>query len=338
MNPIAVSTGSVVIYWSAVVIALGIAAGFALSFSLYVSHGGNAAAMWLLLPLALLFSVPLCRVIHWYCHPEQYISFFRAITDYSTGSYCLPGALLGTLLAALLVKRLGFTANLPRLLDCVAPGGALIVVFIRLSALFNTTCRSKIVITNPILQHLPIGSGIATSSGTMDYRFATFFVQAILMLGVTLLLLYFFFERRRAPMKEGCPRDGNVAWMFLTFHSAIELIMDSTRYDSSFMHFNAFVSIVQIVSAVCILIALIHYFRLSLKANGGWQGYHLALWIAYVVSLGGTGAAEYLVQRFGSMYRLCYAGMTVTMTVMALTVYLMYNSICVRQPARGHKR
>lgn len=63
MNPIAISTGSTVIYWSAVVIALGIAAGFALSYSLYISHGGRSAAMWLLLPLALLFSVPLCRAI-----------------------------------------------------------------------------------------------------------------------------------------------------------------------------------------------------------------------------------------------------------------------------------
>ena len=53
MNPIAISTGSTVIYWSAVVIALGIAAGFALSYSLYISHGGRSAAMWLLLPLAL---------------------------------------------------------------------------------------------------------------------------------------------------------------------------------------------------------------------------------------------------------------------------------------------
>ena len=55
MNPIAISTGSTVIYWSAVVIALGIAAGFALSYSLYISHGGRSAAMWLLLPLALLW-------------------------------------------------------------------------------------------------------------------------------------------------------------------------------------------------------------------------------------------------------------------------------------------
>ena len=123
--------------------------------------------------------------------------------------------------------------------------------------------------------------------GAVEYRFATFFVQAILMLCVTVLPLYFFFARRRLPMKEGCPRDGNVAWMFLTFHSAVESLMDSTRYDSSFMHFNAFVSIVQIVSAVCILAALIHYSRLSHKVNGRC-GYHVAMWIGYVLTLVGN--------------------------------------------------
>ncbi len=330
MNPIAISTGSTVIYWSAVVIALGIAAGFALSYSLYISHGGRSAAMWLLLPLALLFSVPLCRAIHWYCHPEQYTSFIRAITDYSTGSYCLPGALLGTFLAALVVRGLGLTGNMARLLDCVAPGGALIVVFIRLSALFNSSCRSKIAITTPLLQHLPIGSGITNSMGAVEYRFATFFVQAILMLCVTVLLLYFFFARRRLPMKEGCPRDGNVAWMFLIFHSAVELLMDSTRYDSSFMHFNAFVSIVQIASAVCILAALIHYSRLSHKVNGRC-GYHVAMWIGYVLTLVGTGASEYLVQRFGNMYPICYTVMTITCTMMAVIVYLMYKTTCAER-------
>ncbi len=337
MNPIAISTGNTVLYWSAIVIALGIAAGFALSLSLYVSHGGRAAAMWLLLPLALLFSVPLCRMIHWYCHLEQYSGFFSAITDYSSGSYCLPGAIIGTLLAALVVRALGFTGNVARLLDSVAPGGALAVVFIRLSSLFNVSCRSKISISSPLLQHLPIGSGIVNSSGVLEYRFATFFVQAMLMLGVTVLLLYFFYARRRLPMKEGCPRDGNVAWMFLVFHSAVELLMDSTRYDSSFMHFNAFVSIVQIFSAVCILIALIHYSRLSVRANGR-QGYHFAMWIGYFFTLAGTGAAEYLVQRFGNMYIPCYSGMTLTCTMMAVIVYLMYKTTCRSREGRSLKR
>ena len=37
MNPIAVYTGELMLYWSAIIIAFGIAAGFAMSQALYTS-------------------------------------------------------------------------------------------------------------------------------------------------------------------------------------------------------------------------------------------------------------------------------------------------------------
>ena len=40
------------------------------------------------------------------------------------------------------------------LLDAVAPGLCLCLALIRLSSLFNTTCRARIVITNTAFQHL----------------------------------------------------------------------------------------------------------------------------------------------------------------------------------------
>lgn len=326
MNPIAISTGSTVIYWSAVVIALGIAAGFALSYSLYISHGGRSAAMWLLLPLALLFSVPLCRAIHWYCHLEQYTSFIRAITDYSTGSYCLPGALLGVWLAALIVKKLGFERSIARLLDAFAPGAALAVAFIRLSALFNSSCRSKIAVTTPALQHLPIASGVTNSTGAVEYRFATFFVEFLLMLIAAAVLLEFFYRCRKRPMKRGSS-DGNTARYFLLLYSAIELLLDSTRNDSSFMKFNGFVSIVQMICAICIGALLIYYSRRSVKANG-LGARHWVIWAVWFVGLAGTGASEYLVQRHGNWYLGCYAAMTVCCALMAIAVYRMYLSCC----------
>lgn len=326
MNPIAISTGSTVIYWSAVVIALGIAAGFALSYSLYISHGGRSAAMWLLLPLALLFSVPLCRAIHWYCHLEQYTSFIRAITDYSTGSYCLPGALLGVWLAALIVKKLGFERSIARLLDAFAPGAALAVAFIRLSALFNSTCRSKIAVTTPALQHLPIASGVTNSTGAVEYRFATFFVEFLLMLIAAAVLLEFFYRCRKRPMKRGSS-DGNTARYFLLLYSAIELLLDSTRNDSSFMKFNGFVSIVQMICAICIGALLIYYSRRSVKANG-LGAKHWVIWAVWFIGLAGTGVSEYLVQRHGNWYLGCYAAMTVCCALMAIAVYRMYLSCC----------
>ena len=45
----------------------------------------------------------------------------------------------------------------------------------------------------------------------------------------------------------------------------------------------------------------------------------------------GTGAAEYLVQRFGSMYPFCYTAMTITCTMMAVIVYLMYKTTCAER-------
>ena len=189
MNPIAIYSGSTVLYWSSVIIVFGLLASLVLSLSLQRVNGGSSAAMLLFFPLAIILSVPICRVIHWYCHFEQYNGIWGALTDYSTGSYCLPGALLGVWLAALIVKKLGFERSIARLLDAFAPGAALAVAFIRLSALFNSSCRSKIAVTTPALQHLPIASGVTNSTGAVEYRFATFFVEFLLMLIAAAVLL-----------------------------------------------------------------------------------------------------------------------------------------------------
>ena len=112
MNPIAVYTGQITLYWSGIVIALGIAAGLALTLALYPMDYRHNTAVWVLFPLALLFSVVFARAIHWYCHIEFYESFRSAMTDFSTGSFCIPGVLLGTWLAALLVRLLGLLLGL----------------------------------------------------------------------------------------------------------------------------------------------------------------------------------------------------------------------------------
>lgn len=297
-----------------------------LSLSLQRVNGGGSTAMLLFFPLAIILSVPICRVIHWYCHFEQYNGIWGALTDYSTGSYCLPGALLGVWLAALIVKKLGFERSIARLLDAFAPGAALAVAFIRLSALFNSSCRSKIAVTTPALQHLPIASGVTNSTGAIEYRFATFFVEFLLMLIAAAVLLEFFYRCRKRPMKRGSS-DGNTARYFLLLYSAIELLLDSTRNDSSFMKFNGFVSIVQMICAICIGALLIYYSRRSVKANG-LGARHWVIWAVWFIGLAGTGVSEYLVQRHGNWYLGCYAAMTVCCALMAVAVYRMYLSCC----------
>ena len=153
-NPIAVYTGDTVLYWSAIIISLGLLAALFMTLSLQRSNKGSAAAVFLMVPLAVVLSVPLCRALHWYCHKEQYASLVSALTDYSSGSYVLAGALPGVVLAALLASPLN-TRSTASLLDAFAPGAALAVAFIRLSSLFNSSCRSKIPVTTPLLLRRP---------------------------------------------------------------------------------------------------------------------------------------------------------------------------------------
>lgn len=327
MNPIAFTFGTHAVYWSAVIITLGVAVCFTMTCALFTSHGGHSVAVWLLLPLGVVFSVLLCRLLHWYCHVEQYGGFWKAMTDYSSGGYVLTGALLGTALAGLVVRALRLTGNLPRLYDCLAPGAALGIALIRLSALFDSSCRGKIVVENPLLQRLPLAAPVSTVDGGTEYRLATFFLQFLVMLGVFFLLLRFFHKRRRWPMKAAQPRDGNVALMFLTWYSAMELVADSTRYDSSFMPINGFVSMVQVVSAVTLLGVLIVYTVRSVRANGH-QLLHWLLWGGFWLSIAGTGVLEYLIQRHGNWYLTCYPAMSLCCLATVLVIYRMYKNVC----------
>lgn len=329
MNPIAIYSGELVIYWSSIIITLGLIACTCISLALCPVNKESRAGMLLLIALTVIFSVPMCRAVHWYAHIEQYPSFVAAMTDYSSGSYVLSAALLGAFIAALAVKALGLCRSAAKLLDAFAPGAALAVAFIRLSSLFNNACRSKIIFTTPALQQLPLASGITTSTGAVEYRFATFFVHFIIMLLICYMLLAFFGKRRNAPKKHGRAA-GDTARMFLLYYSASEVVMDSTRYDSSFLHSNGFVSIVQIAAGVCIIALLVYYSVHSIKANG-LRFYHFLGWLGFIAVVGGVGATEYLVQRHGNWYMYCYPAMSFCCIMMAFVVYLFYSTCCVKK-------
>ncbi len=325
MNPIAVYSGSVILYWSAIVITAGLAAALFMSLALQVFQRARLISMLLFFPLALLFSVPLCRLLHWYCHQEQYAGLLNALTDYSSGSYILPAAIPGVWLAARIAAKLddGDTACL---LDAAAPGAALAAAFIRLSALFNSSCRSKIPVSSSALQHLPLAAGITNSAGATEYRFATFFVHFLLLLVLCCWLLFFFHKSRRVPMRAG-RQQGSAICMFLLYYSASELVLDSTRYDSSFLPINGFVSIVQIIAAACMLALLIRFSILSVRANGR-RFLHWLAWFGWVLLLGAGGFTEYLVQRHGDWYLCCYGAMAACSLGMALIVHRLYLSAC----------
>ncbi len=339
MNEIAVFTGSITIYWSSIIICLGIAAGLCMTLALYPMDHRHNTAVWVFFPVAVVLSVLLSRLIHWYSHIEQYESLFVSMTDYSTGGFCVQGMILGCLFAALLVRLLHLTPSAGELLDAVAPGGALVLALVRLSSLFNTNCRARIVITNPVYQRLPFAVSWTDAAGNVEFRLATFFLEFLALLVVTTLLLIFFFRHRGETLWEDYPNQGNVARRFLILVGIVEIIADSTRYDSALMHFflikrlnpyASFISITQVFSAVCILLVFIHYLRISVKTNG-WSWYHFAAIILFVASLIGIGyMGEYRVQRT-AQYVLCYLWQGGSLLVLALTVIGIYRSCVARE-------
>lgn len=319
---------------SAVTIVAGIVLALLLTLCLYARRGEGLTGALALGVFGLFFGVLFSRFLHWYFNSEAYASLAAAFTDFDRGSFCLQGMFLGVWLAAFLAKKLRLTSSVNGLLDAAAPGLCLLVAFIRLSALFNTTCRGRIIINNALFQRLPFAVASTDAAGNVTYRFASFFIAAILMLIVTIVVWRFYAEDQDRWMKWPCPGDGNTIRIALVLYGAVEIIMDSTRNDSPLMHFrfisqlnkySAFISLAQIFAAVAILCVLIYYSRLSIKANG-FKWYHPLLWLAFAVSLFGVGKlGEYNVQRYAT-YAKCYAWMGGSLIVMAATAILAWAS------------
>ena len=336
MSQIAICFGNIVIYWSAILIFLAVATTFALTLSLYRANGGNRAAMWGMLPIAIVLGVIFSRLIHWYCHAEQYAGMMGALTDYSSGDYCLPGAFLGVVVAVLLMKALRLTDSAAKMFDCLVPAAPLGVAIIRLTALFNTSCRGKIQINVPALQRLPLASPVATANGAVEYRLATFFIEFMVMLVLYLIVMSLFNKRRNWPTKGNAPVHGNVAMLFLAYYGATQVILDSTRYDSSFLPANGFISLVMILGACCLVAVMVYYTVWSARANG-FMVKQVVLWVLFAAAAGGCGYMEYLVQRYGNMYLPVYSGMAALLLIMCVCVKVMYKSICLTKAEKKAK-
>ena len=340
MSPIAFYAGNAVVYWSSLVIVFGIAAGFFLSYSLYTAHSGRGSAMFVLLGFALPLGLLCGRLVHYLFNPEQYNGFWSALTDPSCGSYFLPAALLCLLPAALLVRGIGISDSTGELLDAMAPGAVLASALIRLSDVFTTACRSALPVRTKLFQRLPFAERISDSYGS-GYHFASYFISALLLLGLLLVSLLFFYRHHGDHMKRPCPRYGHTACITAALFCAEELVIDSTRSDSTVLRFRilqflnpyvSFISLTQVVAAAVLLLLLLRYARASLAANGRFRGYSM-IFVLFALGLVGAGVSEYLVQRFTNRAPLCYLLQSTGALAMCAAVLLMYAS-CRRERRR----
>lgn len=316
MGKIAFIIGESFIYWQSLILMLGVATAIFLFLALYIGKSGNAAGAAVMVPLALISSLLLARICHWYCQTTAYESFSKAVTDWSSGNFALMGVFAGCLLTACLLRATRLVRNLPELTDCMVLAGAAGIAVGRLSFLYSPSDRGMVL---QGITELPFAYPVInTVTGATEYRLATFMLQAIVTGGIFLVLLIVWLAGQRS---KKLPQ-GDVTLRFLMAYGAAQALFDSTRYDSLFLRSNGFVSAVQILSLLAMVTVIVIFSVRMVKAQG-WKYGYIALWAAELAALGGAGYMEYYVQRHGDQALKAYSIMAVCLTGTVLVTALI---------------
>lgn len=303
MDQVAFITGGTFVYWSSIILALAALTAATMFICLYLWKSQNATASAMAVPLSIVLSMVLGRLVHWYCFTDSYDSLETALTDFSHGGYALAGIFAGCILTACLLRIFLISKNLPQMLDCMALAGGVAIAVGRLSFFFNSSDRGMIL---PDSVGLPFAYAVTNSvSGAAENRLATFLLQAIATGVIVLALLVWLgiHAARKHPVK-----DGDTAALFLAAYGGCQIVFDSTRYDSLFLRSNGFISIVQILG-LCALVVAVVLFSVRMVKTNGLRWYHFLLWVGILTMFGAAGYMEYYVQRHGDQAALAYGVM-----------------------------
>ena len=329
MDKIAFYSGSTAIYWNSVILTLAAATAICFFLAFYLGKSGNGAAGFAVVPVSMVLSLVLARFFHWYCQSDSYTGFTAAMTNYAEGGYALMGVFLGCVLAAALTRVICLHRNLPEMLDAMSMAACAGMAVGRLSALFNASDRGQVLVN---FRSLPIASPVNNAvSGAVEYRLATFALQSMVALALFIGLAVFYNKGQ----KRGKLRDGDTCLLFLLLYGASQVVLDSTRYDSLFFRSNGFVSVVQVLGAVALVLAVILFSRRMVKARGlrAWQ---IFLWLLIGIAIGGAGYMEYYVQRRGNEALFAYSVMSgCLLFVILLTLLIRFLAVRVEKKYHG---
>lgn len=309
MDAIAFLIGPYSIYWSTIMLTLAAAVGILLYWCFYLWDGSDRLGAFLPVPFALVFSVLLSRLAHWYFRADSYESLYSAMTDYSYGGFALMGAFAGCFLAAALLALFRRGKHFGAMLDAMSVAGCGGVSLGRLACFCNSADRGQTVAPGGLFASVLMNP----ATGAQECRLATFLLQSITA-GVIFLLLCFLFFWGRSDHRR---KDGDLFWLFCLYYGGTEAVLDSTRYDSLYFRSNGFVSATQILCLLAVVIALLVFTRRFQKADG-WVPGLLALWGSCIVLLGGAGYMEYYVQRHGSEAAFAYSIMSACMVLVLI--------------------
>ena len=329
MDKIAFYSGSTAIYWNSVILTLAAATAICFFLAFYLGKSGNGAAGFAVVPVSMVLSLVFARFFHWYCQSDSYTGFTAAMTNYAEGGYALMGVFLGCVLAAALTRVICLHRNLPEMLDAMSIAACAGMAVGRLSALFNASDRGQVLES---FRSLPIASPVNNAvSGAVEYRLATFALQSMVALALFIGLAVFYNKGQ----KRGKLRDGDTCLLFLLFYGASQVVLDSTRYDSLFFRSNGFVSVVQVLGAVALVLAVILFSRRMVKARG-FRAWQILLWLLIGIAIGGAGYMEYYVQRRGNEALFAYSVMSgCLLFVILLTLLIRFLAVRVEKKYHG---
>ena len=89
MDRIAIINGETFLYWNSIILVLAVAAAVCMFLTFYLRRSGNGISAALLVPLSMVLSLVIARVIHWYCRADAYQGLEAAVTEYTGGGFAL---------------------------------------------------------------------------------------------------------------------------------------------------------------------------------------------------------------------------------------------------------
>ena len=309
MYAIAAILDNIVLYRYSLILALASCAGICI-FMACCSHCKipvNRAAGTAL--MAVILSLIFSRLLYWYSRPDTFTSLLQIFLTPGTKYYALSGAFIGCGLSVFLCAGDGRRI---KMLDCMCIAGCWAIALGRLGSFFTATDRGQIMMQ---LKGLPWTWPVATASGQLEYRFATFLFQSGTAAVLGLLLTRLFRKKKWI---------GDVFLLFLLVYCASQVLLDSTRYDSLYFRSNGFVSIVQVMSTVT-MVAVLIFISIFAVLNCGLKFWMIPAWIAMACLFGGIGYMEYYVQRHGREAAFAYSVMGTCLACIVLLGLIFWH-------------
>ena len=316
MDKLALISGEQFLYWNSIVYTLAAATAICFFLAFYLGKCANAVAGFAAVPVSIILGLVAARFFHWYCRADSYDGFLAAMTDYTSGGYALMGVFLGCFLTACVLRLIRLSRSLPEMLDCMAISSCAGIAVGRLASLFNSSDRGQ-VLEN--LKSLPFAYPVTNAvSGAVEYRLATFMLQSLVALLLFAGLAAFYLRGQ----KKGDLKDGDTSLVFLLIYGASQVVLDSTRYDSLFFRSNGFVSVVQVLGALGLGLAIFLFSGRMVK-NRGLKFWQFLLWIPIAAGIGCGGFMEYYVQRRGNEAAFAYSVMSGCLILVILLTLLI---------------